>query len=84
MASVSYDPEAKALYVDMMDDDDIESKKKKIAKTVPLGNDWYLDVDEAGKAVGLEILFPQDLPQEAVDAIINNPKGIELLTTMNR
>jgi uncharacterized protein YuzE len=79
MVSVSYDPDAKALYVSLMDEEEKESKKK-ISKTVPLGNDRYLDVDETGKAVGLEILFSQDLPQEAVDAIINNRKAIELLT----
>lgn len=65
MVLVTYDPEAKALYINIADE--VRGlPKKKIAKTVPLGEDRYLDVDESGKAVGLEILFPQDLPQRRI------------------
>lgn len=73
MVSVTYDPEAKAMYIDF------DKVNAKVAKTIPLGGDRYLDINGSGKAVGLEILFPQDLPQEAIDAIINAEKEIAVL-----
>ncbi|HKG30207.1 MAG TPA: DUF2283 domain-containing protein [Nitrososphaeraceae archaeon] len=87
MASVSYDPEAKALYVHIEDDQNERQKnqkKKKIVTTVPISNNWYLDVDETGKAVGFEVIFPQNVPQEAIDAIIKNPEEIALLIAKNK
>lgn len=45
MVSVRYDEEAKALYFHMT--------KGKVAKTVSLGKDQFLDVDKKGKMIGL-------------------------------
>lgn len=73
MVSVTYDPEAKAIYISL-------NKGSKVAKTIPLGADRYLDVDENGKAIGLEILFSQDMPKDAIDAILNSDNRIALLT----
>jgi uncharacterized protein YuzE len=71
MASVTYDPDAKALYVKVTDG--------RVTNTIPLGEGWHLDVSGDGKAIGLEIIFPRSTPQEAIDAIINSGKAIELL-----
>lgn len=87
MASVTYDPEAKALYVSIdgdQDDPQKNQKKKKIANTVPISDNWYLDVDESGKAIGFEVIFPQNVSEEAVNAIINNPEKIALLIAKNK
>jgi uncharacterized protein YuzE len=62
MVSVSYDPEAKTLYLKLTD--------YRVAKTIPVGEGKYLDVAESGKAVGLEIIFPKSIPEEAINAII--------------
>ena len=63
MVSVSYDPEAKALYIEI-------TSGQRVAKTIPLGQGNYMDISESGKAIGLEIIFPRSTPQEAIDAII--------------
>jgi uncharacterized protein YuzE len=60
MVSVTYDRVANAIYVKFND--------CKVAKTIPLGEDKYLDIDENGKAIGLEVLF-NDMPEEVVDAL---------------
>ena len=62
MASVTYDPDAKALYVKV--------DEGKSVNSVPLGEGAYLDVSEDGKILGLEIIFPRLTPQERIDAII--------------
>mgnify|MGYP006179656733 CR=1 FL=1 len=71
MASVTYNPEARALY--------IELKEGKVAKTVPAGNDRYFDLDEKGEVIGVEVLFSQDMPQELVDAILQTKSQIAVL-----
>lgn len=72
MASVTYDPEAKALYIQL--------EEGKVAKTIPAGNDRYFDLDEDGKVLGVEILFSQDMPEEVVDAILQSHKQIAVLS----
>jgi uncharacterized protein YuzE len=63
MASVSFDPKAKTLYVKI--------NNLRPAKTIPIGDgQQYMDISEVGKAVGLEIIFSKSIPKEAVDAII--------------
>lgn len=47
-ATVTYDPEVKALYLHFVDTDVVE--------TVELAKGVFLDVDAVGGAVGLEIL----------------------------
>ena len=72
MASVTYDPDAKALYIELKDG-------KKVAKTIPAGNDRYFDLDEDGKVIGVEILFAQDMPQDLIDAILQTKQQIAVL-----
>jgi uncharacterized protein YuzE len=62
MVSVSYDPEGKTLYLKFTD--------YRVAKTIPIGEGKYMDVAESGKAVGLEIIFPKSILEEAINAII--------------
>lgn len=63
MVSISYDPEVKALYIHLIENE-------KIVKTIPVGEGKYMDVSKSGKAVGLEIIFPVSTPTEVIDAII--------------
>ncbi|MEM2140998.1 DUF2283 domain-containing protein [Nitrososphaera sp.] len=69
---MTYDPEAKALYIEL-------KEGKKVAKTIPAGNDRYFDLDEKGEVVGVEILFSQDMPQELINAILQTKQQIEVL-----
>ena len=62
MVLVTYNPEGKTLYLKLND--------YRVTKTIPLGKGQYLDVAQSGKAVGLEIIFPKSIPEEAVNAII--------------
>lgn len=72
MVLVTYDPDAKALYVKINDE--------RVVKTLPLGEGTYFDVSEDGEAVGLEIVFPRSTPQEVIDAIVKSKRqAIELL-----
>ena len=49
MISVRYDKEANAIYFQMRND--------KVAKTVSLHNDHFLDINKKGKIVGHEVLL---------------------------
>jgi uncharacterized protein YuzE len=72
MVLVSYDPEAKTLYLKL--------NEYHVAKTIPLGEGKYLDVAESGKAAGLEITFPKSMPEEAINAIMGlKEEDIKLL-----
>lgn len=72
MVLVTYDPDAKALYVKINDE--------RVAKTLPLGEGTYFDVSENGEAVGVEIIFPRSTPQEVIDSIVKSKRrAIELL-----
>lgn len=70
MVSVSYDKESGAIYVRLL--------KEKVAKTISVGSDRFIDVDESGKAVGIEILLPKTMP-EVEKAIMKSSSEIELL-----
>ena len=72
MVSVTYDPTAKALYVDL-------DTGKKIVKTVQMGDNQYMDISDDEKPVGLEILFPDSTPTELIDAIIKRKEPIKIL-----
>jgi uncharacterized protein YuzE len=63
MVSVRYDEEAKALYFQMI--------KGKVAETVSLGKDQFLDVSKNGKIIGLEVLLPNKIPVKAKKIILN-------------
>ncbi|AIF82770.1 Protein of unknown function (DUF2283) [Candidatus Nitrososphaera evergladensis SR1] len=69
MALVTFDPDAKTMYVSL------EKKKVRIAKTIPMGEGKYLDVTENNEPVGLEIILPRNVSEEVVDAIVNRGKS---------
>lgn len=73
MVSVSYDREANALYFK------ISKTKAPIAKTISLGKDRFMDIDKSGKTVGIEILFPTAMPDEAITAMLKSKPLIEIL-----
>jgi uncharacterized protein YuzE len=64
MGSIKFSRDAKALYIKL------DTHGKRIAQTIPLGNDRFMDVDENGNILGFEIILPADLPKEAYDAIL--------------
>jgi uncharacterized protein YuzE len=80
MALVTFDREAKALYIKL--------NRGRIAKTIPMWDGAFMDVSKDGKVIGLEIVFAESTPQEAIDAIIGaskptqvaRAKGIRLLS----
>ena len=65
MVSITYDPEAKALYIQIVEND-------KPLETISMGQGKYMDVSGSGKLIGLEIIFPSSTPQEAINAIIES------------
>ena len=74
MAFVTYDPDAKAMYIALEDD-----KKSRIAKTIPMREGKYIDVTESNEPVGLEIILSRNVAGQVVDAIVNKSKSIKVL-----
>ena len=70
MVLVRYDNQTKVAYFCISED-------SKVSKTIPLGKDRFLDIDENGRAVGFEVLFPQSMPEEAINAIIKSKPEIQ-------
>ncbi len=62
MASLKYDAPAKALYVRI--------RTGKVAETEPLNDSVFIDLDRAGRLVGIEVILPKELPAEVVKKII--------------
>ena len=69
MVSIKFDKESGAMYVQL--------RKAKVTKTIPMGKDRFIDVNEAGKIVGVEVLIPTNTP-EINEAIANSTDVIEL------
>jgi len=63
MDSTRYSEEANTMYVKISKD------KRHIAQTLPMGNDRFMDIDEAGHVLGIEILLSNTTPEEAYEAI---------------
>ena len=62
MVSITFDKDANAFYIKISD--------KKIVKTIPSGNDTFVDVDERGEIVGLEVLnSTENVTEEFAKAI---------------
>ncbi|MEM4391498.1 MAG: DUF2283 domain-containing protein [Candidatus Nitrosotenuis sp.] len=64
MDSIKFSRDARALYVKL------DHQNKRIAETIPIGQDRFLDIDENGNVLGLELILPRDMPEEAYKAII--------------
>lgn len=56
----------------------VQLRKGKVAKTIPMGKDRFIDVNEKGKIVGMEVLIPTNAP-EVDDAIAKSTDIIELI-----
>lgn len=72
MASITFDSEAKALYIQIIEGD-------KSVETIPMGQGNYMDISASGKAIGLEIIFPASTPDEAINAILESKGQIKLI-----
>ena len=73
MVSVTYDPEAKAMYVRY------EDQNVRVFKTIYLGEGKYLDVSESNKPVGPEIISPESMSKDAIEALMEPKSQIELI-----
>ena len=61
MASLKYDASSKALYVRI--------RTGKVAETEPLNDSVFMDLDRAGRLLGIEVILPKELPAEVVKKI---------------
>ena len=73
MASITFDREANAMYVR------VSKEKRKIKETISLGDDRFMDVDEYGAIIGIEVLLPKAIPAEAEEAMIRSTDEIEVV-----
>jgi len=69
LVSIKFDKESGAMYVQL--------RKGKVTKTIPLGKDRFIDVNETGKIVGVEVLMQANTP-EVNEAIAKSTDIIEL------
>jgi uncharacterized protein YuzE len=72
MGSIKYDRQAHSIYVSLT------KEKKRIAETIPMGDNRFLDVDVTGKAVGIEIILPKSAFKK-IDGALALSKEIELV-----
>ena len=72
MALITFGSEAKALYIQIIEDE-------KLVETAPLGQGKYMDISVSGKAIRLEIIFPSSTPDETFKAIIQSKEAIRQL-----
>ncbi len=57
----------------------IKIRSDKVAKTIPLEEDKFLDVNEKGEAVGLEVLFLKNTLEEVEKVLERSPDTIEII-----
>jgi uncharacterized protein YuzE len=73
MDSIEYDKGANAMYFRLTDG------KRKIRETLSLGEDKFLDVDEFGRIIGLEVILPKKMPEEFDEVIARSKEYIQLI-----
>lgn len=56
MASLEFDDEVNALYIRL--------RRGRVSSTEPLADNMAVDLDAAGKVLGLELLLPQGIRKE--------------------
>jgi len=61
LASLKFDPKAKALYVKL--------GKGKVVHTEPLNDSVFIDLDQNSNLIGTEVILPRDLPEETLKKI---------------
>ncbi|MGH9978123.1 MAG: DUF2283 domain-containing protein [Nitrososphaeraceae archaeon] len=69
MASVTFDPRFRTMYINFT------GKPNKVTKTITVADGQELDIDKAGSAVGLEVLFSSDMSKEATEALLKLVKN---------
>ena len=61
--ALKYDIEANSMYISLGEG------KKKVFETIQLGKDRFVDVDETGTMIGLEIIFPKKVTREMEEVL---------------
>lgn len=72
MALGKYDREANAFYLKF------PTKSNRVAETISLGDDKFVDVDEGCNIMGFEILITADSLPPQFEEIINRTEEIEI------
>lgn len=72
MVLAKYDEKAHAFYLKL------DTENKRVAETIPLGDDKFVDVDEGGNILGFEILITAKQMPPQLDQIIRQTKAIEI------
>lgn len=67
-----YDEKAHAFYLKL------DTESKRVAETIPLGDDKFADIDEGGNIMGFEILITAKQMPPQFDQIIRRTKAIEI------
>ena len=70
MSLIRYDKDAGAMYITV--------RKDSVAKTIPLGDDRFLDINEKGQVIGLEVLFIKNT-HEVEEALERSPDVAEVI-----
>ncbi len=70
MDSVEYDKEANAFYFRL--------SNNKVVKTIPYGNDKFIDIDKDGKIVGMEVLNNAKLAPMEFNEVVRRTDQIKL------
>lgn len=72
MVLTKYDEKAQAFYLKL------DTNSTRVAETIPLGDDKFVDVDEGGNIMGFEILITaKQIPPQFIE-IIKRTKAIEI------
>jgi len=71
MVSLSVDKDSGSMYVKL--------RKDKIIKTLSLGKDRFIDINEKGKIVGIEVLMPSKLSEEVNEVLSRSADIIEIV-----
>jgi len=71
--ALKYDIEANAIYIS------VGEGKKKVFETIQLGENRFVDVDETGTMIGLEIILPKKVPREMEEVLERSKEIIELI-----
>ena len=70
MALMMYDQDSDAFY--------LKINEGKVFKTIPIGNDKFLDVDKFGQMIGMEILTTSKTTSEEITEIIRRTESIKI------
>jgi uncharacterized protein YuzE len=70
MVSVKYDKDAEAFYIKLRDG--------KVFRTLSIGNDQFLDIDQFGKVIGMEFLNSPNKKVEEFEEVLCRTEEIEI------